>query len=165
VQVRADDLTSGFMPIDLRMFGMPGFDEFVENADDIENYVSMVSMFPLEVIISFLTRATTQAELEQIETYLDNPEMMLDQMAAQMGEPDEVEILTDAPQVGDRSTSVRVVLEMGDQKLEMEMIVFSREWVVVFAIDTHAVGMDPLVSVYDLAETLDERLQVALESN
>ena len=62
-----DELPSIFMPIDLRMFGMPGFDVFIEHPDDIEKSVSMVSMFPLEAIISFLTRASTEAELDQIQ--------------------------------------------------------------------------------------------------
>ena len=163
VQVQVDDLPSGFMPIDLRMFGMPGFDEFVENPEDIENYVSLVSMFPLEVIISFLTQAASQTEQEQMEAYFEDPQSMLDQITAQMGEPKEQEILT-TPTIADRSTAVGVVLTMGEQDFKVEMMVFGRESVAVFVINTHLYGADPVVSVYDIAALLDQRLQAALSS-
>lgn len=162
VQVQVDDLPSGFMPVDLRMFGMPGFEEFVENPEEIENYVSLVSMFPLEVIISFLTQATSHTEQEQMEAYFEDPQSILDQVSAQMGAPKEQEILTNAPTIGERSTAVQVVLTMGEQDFEVEMVVFGRGSVAVFVIDTHLYGAEPAVSVYDTAALLDKRLQAAL---
>ena len=164
VQIRVEDLPQGFFPIDLSMFGMPGFEDFAEDSDDIENYSSLVSMAPPEVVISFLIQADSQTEQSKMDLYLNDPELMINKMTSEMGEPKEQQILTDLPPLGDQATGVRVVFRMGDQDFVMQMIVFRRDWTAVFAVSAHPAGTDSAVSVNDMATLLDERLQNALDT-
>ena len=56
VRIRAEDLPPGFFPIDLSMFGMD-LGAFTDDEESIQNSSSLMSMCPIEIVISFLIQA------------------------------------------------------------------------------------------------------------
>jgi len=162
VRISAEDLPPGFMPFDISTFGMD-VSEFGDGQYDIENFDFYLSMFPPEFVFTFLIQAKSEAEQAEVDAILENPEAMLDQLAFQIGELREQKVLTDVPEVGDKSSGVTVLMTMAGQEYQVEMIVFRRASVVGFAGDMHAPNRDPRASVGDIALLLDERLEVAID--
>jgi hypothetical protein len=137
-------------------------DEFAGEGYEIENFDFYLSIFPPEFAFAFLMQAKSEADLVQVDAILENPEAMLDRLASEVGELKDQEMLTDVPEIADKSSGVSVVMEMAGQDYRVNMVVFRRESVVGFVGVMHAPSRDARASVNELAVLLDERLNEAM---
>jgi hypothetical protein len=166
VKLYQSDLPAGFEPIDPAEMGFEPSEE-----TPAENVAAFTSSDPVQYVLFFLHRGQTRLDQSNIDFSITHPETFVNPIVKSFkAENPNARLVsqTDLPggsQIGDRSCGVRVVLDTGNIKIRVDVVVFRRQRVMCYLEYIQADQDESLTSAMDLARRLDARLARALGQN
>jgi hypothetical protein len=154
-----EDLPSGFEAIPIDEFGLAkedlSSDEFT-----VEGIFAFFEAERFEVVMGFTTLILTRLEQAGFDVSLRQPDSLMESFIEGMGATEvlEREELAHLNDIGDASTGLTLVAEIADIPMRMDVTIFRRDIVGAFVLVMYLEGDDPIVTLDEIANKLDDRI-------
>ena len=132
----------------------------------IESYFALIEAQNFEVVMGFTTKLTSLLEKTGFDLVLNQPELLINTFVGAMGdinaEPETLPAFEDT--VGDSSAGVTMLANVEGMNLRMDVVIFRRGQVGAALVTMHLDGQTPPVSLMDVANKFDQKIENFLAS-
>lgn len=146
-----------------------GMSEADLNSEDftVESFFALLESTNFEMVMGFTTLLKSPLDRAGFDLVLNQPNILLDSFLGGMGDmnasdPAELPEFTDT--VGDSSAGMTVVADIEGISMRVDMVVFRNESIGAFLITMYLDGQTPLVTLMDVAQKFDGKIEAFLAS-
>ena len=146
-----------------------GMSEADLNSEDftVECFFALLESTNFEMVMGFTTLLRSPLDRAGFDLVLNRPNVLLDSFLGGMGdvsasEPAELPEFTDT--VGDSSAGMTVLTDIEDIEMRIDMIVSRNDSIGVFILTMYTDGQTPPVTLMDVAQKFNEKIETFLAS-
>jgi len=165
VVLTLDDLPSGFSDMPLEQLGLTP-EDLSGGGFEAESVFAFLEPSAFQLIMGFTLLVPDAIQQAGFDLALRNPEFLLNLFVSGMGATEVVEQqeLPGLDDVGDVSTGLTVVADLGGISMRIDMVVFRTGPAGAIVMLMYPDGADPDISIGEVAQRLESRLTEALSS-